>query len=257
MSRITISSDCIRCGMCTAVCPVNVFSLDAVQGITIQRAEICIGCGHCMSNCPVDAINVAGLCADGNVADEPLVPYHSLCGLIRGRRSVRRFLTKSVSRHDIDELINVARYAPTARNCQAVNWTVVMSPARVQELTAIAVDWFREKGVKGIYMPWDMGVDTVCRHAPHLVIVHSDDSTARPTEDAIIALTTFELLAAAKGFGTCWAGYFMSSAQDYKPLQQALELPEGHKVRGALLLGYAAVRPTKIPCRNQAQVFYI
>ena len=49
-----ISSECIKCGACAPVCPVEAIAEgDAQYGID----EKCIDCGSCASTCPVGAIS--------------------------------------------------------------------------------------------------------------------------------------------------------------------------------------------------------
>ena len=50
-----ISSDCISCGSCAEVCPVNAISQGDTQYII--DPEICIDCGACEEVCPVNAIS--------------------------------------------------------------------------------------------------------------------------------------------------------------------------------------------------------
>jgi NAD-dependent dihydropyrimidine dehydrogenase PreA subunit len=59
VSSLVLNQDkCIGCGLCTEVCPHNVFELR--QG----KAEIidfnaCMECGACVNNCPSNAIEVS------------------------------------------------------------------------------------------------------------------------------------------------------------------------------------------------------
>ena len=48
-----ITSKCIACGACAAVCPVDCIS----EGdIYIIDEDVCIDCGACQDECPTDAI---------------------------------------------------------------------------------------------------------------------------------------------------------------------------------------------------------
>ena len=71
-----------------------------------------------------------------------------------------------------------------------------------------------------------------------------------------IALTYLELAAHATGLGACWAGYFHFACGSYKPLQEALSLPDGHQVHGAMMLGYPKHRFSRIPLRNAPAVIW-
>ena len=49
-----ISSECISCGACEGVCPVDAI----VEGDSqYEINDACIDCGACLSSCPVDAIS--------------------------------------------------------------------------------------------------------------------------------------------------------------------------------------------------------
>lgn len=48
---------CVGCGMCTLVCPHQVFALEGKKAVLADR-EACMECGACALNCPVDAISL-------------------------------------------------------------------------------------------------------------------------------------------------------------------------------------------------------
>jgi len=48
---------CINCGMCTIVCPHNVFK-NGKRVAILANAESCMECGACQLNCPSGAIQV-------------------------------------------------------------------------------------------------------------------------------------------------------------------------------------------------------
>ncbi|PTD93377.1 ferredoxin [archaeon SCG-AAA382B04] len=47
--------ECISCGSCVNVCPVDAIEL---EDVAVIDAESCIDCGSCISKCPVDAISL-------------------------------------------------------------------------------------------------------------------------------------------------------------------------------------------------------
>jgi ferredoxin len=57
---VTLALDeekCIGCGMCSTVCPHQVFA--PVNGrVRIQDRDACMECGACAMNCPVEATSV-------------------------------------------------------------------------------------------------------------------------------------------------------------------------------------------------------
>ena len=50
-----ISDDCISCGACAAVCPVEAIS--EVASHYEINADVCVDCGACAGVCPVGAPN--------------------------------------------------------------------------------------------------------------------------------------------------------------------------------------------------------
>ncbi len=47
--------NCIACGACVDVCPVEAIKVDE---IAVIDAETCTDCGTCVDDCPVDAIKL-------------------------------------------------------------------------------------------------------------------------------------------------------------------------------------------------------
>jgi hypothetical protein len=53
-----------------------------------------------------------------------------------------------------------------------------------------------------------------------------------------------------------WAGFFMFAASTYPPMVETIALPEGHRVYGALTLGYPRYRYQRIPVRKAANIIW-
>jgi nitroreductase len=101
----------------------------------------------------------------------------------------------------------------------------------------------------------DRGIDMILRGAPHVIVAHCDKQYGALGPSAcVIAATYLELAAYGMGLGACWAGYFQVASGAYKPLAEALALPENHQVHAALMVGYPKHRFSRIPLRNQPVV---
>ena len=85
------------------------------------------------------------------------------------------------------------------------------------------------------------GRDLVFRGAPCLIVGHAPDSVHYPEANAMLALHNATLMAQALGLGGFLVGYVVGACERDRRIPQLLDLPKGHRVRGALALGYPAV----------------
>jgi nitroreductase len=153
-------------------------------------------------------------------------------------------------------LIDIVRWAPTAMNLQPVEWIIIANPDETRRMAGKAVDWMRRNNLyTGLVEAWDRKArDEVLRGAPHAFIAHAHEEGLKPVEDCTIALTYLELAAWAQGLGACWAGAFTNAINHYHPLASTLNLPERHRVYGAMMIGYPDVEFKRIPPRNDAKI---
>ncbi len=264
MALITIDHDkCKRDGICISECPFSLIRESKKTGFPEIRPaaeRMCIHCGHCLAVCPHQALTFNGagpedcLPLEKKLAVEPEIIEQ----FIKSRRSIRTYKDKPVDHPTLERLLDTARWAPSAKNSQSVNWLMVEDPAEVKRLAGMVVDWFRENSYfPGVVKSWKDGRDMVLRGAPHVAIAHAAQGVnglQKPKEDCAIAISYLELAAHAHGVGACWAGFLVNGANDYQPLVEALGLPPEHKVYGALMLGYPKFRYRRIPLREPAKV---
>lgn len=271
MSLIEIDiSKCQRDRICALECPgkLIVFPEKDSYPTAIERAEeFCINCGHCIAVCPHDALRLQGTGPEQlEAVNHELLPGPSqVRHFLTSRRSVRTFKKQAVSRQQIEELIDIARHAPSGSNKQQVYWLVIEDREQVQHLASMTADWMRmmlqhspDETMKLRYgrvvEAWDQGVDRILRRAPHVIFAHAPSGEFGVATDCAISLTYLELAAYSQGLATCWAGFLNTAATYYPPLQEALKLPEGHLPYGALMLGYPVYKYHRIPQRQPARI---
>jgi len=264
--------DPARCrgdGICVDECPTRIIELksgDPTPRVPADAEEFCRKCGHCVAVCPHGAASITGM------APEQLLRVRSdwrpgpeqITHFLRARRSIRSYAPQAVERETLAKLIDVARFAPSASNRQAVRWVVIYEAAEVHRLAGLTVDWMRaglpsqpptaQRNALRFVKGWDSGLDMVCRGAPHLVIACAPASYPWAATDCAIALTYLELAATSFELGACWAGILTNAARQWRPLGDALALPEEHIVCGAMMIGYPRYRYYRLPSRNEAQV---
>mgnify|MGYP006286955155 CR=1 FL=1 len=258
----TINIDISKCrndGLCLEVCPRGLFieAVDGLPRLTDNADERCIACGHCIAICPGEAITVNGLTArDCDPIEEKLaVSKEQVVQLFRSRRSIRSYKNEQVDPFTIEYLIDMTRWAPTAKNLQPVHWIVFQNRDDVVKLADMTIEWMRGKEILPyIIDAYDKGRDVINRGAPCLLIAHASEKGCKPVEDCTIALSIIESSVHAFGLGACWAGYFMSAAKEHQPVIDFLDLPLDHHIFGALMLGKPKYKYQRIPPREKAKV---
>lgn len=264
--------DPARCkgdGICVDECPTRIIELkpgDSTPHVPAEAEEFCRNCGHCVAVCPHGAASIPGMAPEQlpRVRSDWRPGPEQITHFLRARRSIRTYAPQAVARETLAKLIDVARFAPSASNRQAVRWVVIYEAAEVRRLAGLTVDWMRaglpsqpaagQRNARRFIEGWEHGLDMVCRGAPHLVIACAPASYPWAATDCAIALTYLELAATSFELGACWAGILTNAARQWSPLQDALALPEGHIVCGAMMIGYPRHRYYRLPLRNEAQV---
>ncbi len=271
MSSITIDPQkCNRDDLCVAACPTRVIQSDATDGLptpTMDFEPYCLSCGHCVAVCPTGALSLNWLSAEDCLPArlEDAVSPQQAEQFLRTRRSIRNFKNRTVERRKLEKLIEIACFAPSAKNNQPWHWTVIQEPAEVHRLAGMVVDWMRliiekypekagQRGFQRAVSAWDVGQERICRGAPHIIVVHGDKNYGFGAEDTALALSYLELFAPLLGLGSCWGGYFYSAVNAHEPLFEALGLPAGHRAFGAVMVGYPKFKYQRFPLRKAPRV---
>jgi nitroreductase/Pyruvate/2-oxoacid:ferredoxin oxidoreductase delta subunit len=263
MSLICVDKEnCNRDGLCAQACPPGIIRMgeDGFPEVEKGAEDFCISCGHCVSVCMRGAMSHERLPMENFLPARRVKPEAAgeVAELMRGRRSVREFKDTPVDRHVLQELLDTARFAPTATNSQKVGWIMVEDPAATRRLAELGADWLRKANIFPRYVALlDRGRDMILRGAPHLVLAHAPADYAWGAIDCTIAATYLELAAAAHGLGACWAGLMIRAVAQHPPAAQALGLPEGRTVHAALMLGLPKYRYYLVPPRNKADVSWL
>lgn len=258
---------CIQCGECAEDCPAGVISMEDYPKATNEDA--CFSCQHCLAVCPTGALSIFGISPDASTMLEGNMPDPARVEtLIKGRRSVRRYSKNDLDQKLIDELLNIAWHGPTGVNAQSVLFTVVRESSVMHKLRAEVMEQLaklKEEGklppgfagqyLGGAVKAWQKdGTDIIFRGAPHLLVTSAPKDAPCPVQDTHIALTTFQLMAHARGVGTVWDGMFMMALSVIPDLAARLGIPEDHYIGYAMAFGEPSVVYHRTVQRGSARV---
>ncbi|MDO4486220.1 MAG: nitroreductase family protein [Bacillota bacterium] len=234
-------SRCIECMTCVLAC-----AFDALQDVdgspVLADPGMCIRCMHCGAVCPTEAITYD---------DEPSILESEIKKLpeefaadlryhILMRRSYRNFGEEPVSRGVIEAALELAAWAPSAKNQHPAKWIVIDNKETIELIVGHILRYVEETGISPeIKKLYENGRNVVTGNAPTLILAYARDRAISPETDTAIAMTTAELYLQAKGVGTCWAGYLKRMSNSIPEIRNdILEIPEGCSVYGAFMAGY-------------------
>lgn len=153
---------------------------------------------------------------------------------IKERRSTRKFLDEKIDREVMEEIIEVARFAPSWVNFQVARWTLIDNKSVIEKIANDAVKGFvynmdTLKNATGVAV-----LSFVKGKSGKLEQYGMEDANAGKWEvfDAGIACQTFCLAAYAKGISTCIFGVI-----DEDSVATIINLPEEETVGAIIVYG--------------------
>ena len=162
--------------------------------------------------------------------------------LFSERRSVHSFTNESVSDGQIESLLKVARWAPSAGNVQPWKFIVIRKPDKIEEIWK-ATAWKAP----------EITPQNFIKKAPVIIIVCTDTtaymkrqssikSDLFSIQDAAAATQNLLLAATSIGLGGCWVGMF-----DEEMLRESLNIPKGVRPVSIIPIGHtnSKARPPK------------
>jgi nitroreductase len=220
------------------------------------KEENCLKCQHCLAVCPEGAISIWGKQPENSIPGNSQVPKSDeLANLMQTRRSIRKFTKDEIDTDLIHHLIAMASYAPTAKNENSVQFTVVDNRKEMSKLRELAYNQIKKASQENripeahLYLNnfqnvWETKqIDVIFRDAPHLLIASAPKNGTFPVIDCGIAMTYFDLLANSNGIGTLWDGFAKYVFEDVAPeLKKEMGIPENHVISTVIVFGKPAVK---------------
>lgn len=270
MVEITIDKDqCKHCSHCVMVCPSAVFVCKKGQVPRVEHPQNCIECGHCVDVCKGDCINHSSFSKDKiHKVDSDLLPTpRQLMELIRSRRSNRTITCTPVPQEALDDILEAARYAPTAENTRSVRFTVirdaevlktledsvmhffiklaaVLMSRPVAPLTRLlAPDLYKEGlELKRFERRWLEGEQPCICNATTLVCFSAPKGYNFAMHDCNLAYQNASLMAEAHGISQIYMGLITVALKmkGSKSAQKLLGIPKDHQLCALMGLGVPA-----------------
>ena len=246
---------CSLCQECINECVRRNFKKSREkEQIIFDSSQGCILCGHCIAVCPEDAIIYEDMKGKALNFEEPseIMSYEAIYELMRAKRTIRQYKNTKVPREIIEKVMNCMRYAATALNKRTLKCLIISDDQKINELIDTIIDAIDEEEERESYKKRrNRGVDPFFYNAPHILILHSDNSW--DATNATIAITHAMLCAQTLGLGSCWIGGVQRFLIKNKEIQKKV-FGIDDKIFGIMILGYPAVKYYRAPPRPPLEI---
>ena len=282
-----LDDKCTNCMLCVRDCIAAVWR--EVDGRPEPVAPLsCSFCSHCLAVCPSGAISHSLLDVTQIVpVNKKNLNAEAYRNTVVSRRSLRHFKKKPVPREVLQDIIDCARYSPTASNSQNVEYIVVTNPEIIEKTarhifdmavrlqgwinsrlgkalleffknTKVVIGLNRYLGNMDYYREQTRsGRDFVLHRAPVLILICAPKRTSFAVDNCAIVATNISNYAHTLGLGSCHVGFLTVSLRYSRRLRKMLKLPAKRQAGACLVLGYPAFTHSNTASRAEPQVRWI
>ncbi len=179
---------------------------------------------------------------------------------IHSRRSVREFEQKPILQDVLKEIIDAGNAAPSGMNTQGWRFVVITDPESRKLLADLALvkyqEWIKSAPTEMQVMRAEIDKltpDPVYYQSPAIIFVMGT-GMARDL-DCPMVCQNMMLAARSIGIGSCWV-YFGQLPLGDGRVNKLLDLKEGEKVFGPIILGYPKGGFPPAPSKKPAQILW-
>lgn len=178
---------------------------------------------------------------------------------IKGRRSTRRFKEQEVSSETIQDLLNLAVWAPTASNVQPWGFLVIQNREIMKEISdqakAILLDHMKDRPSLEQYRASMANPKFhIFYNAPALVLIYGKNDHPYTPNDCSMAAQNLMLAAWELGLGTCWIG-FAQALCDSGEFKERFHIPGDFSLIAPIIIGYREQESPKPIPRREYPIF--
>jgi nitroreductase len=171
----------------------------------------------------------------------------TIMDIIKKRKSIRVYKDKPLPRKVVDAILEAAKYAPTARNMQELEYKVIFSKTLMEKLSAGIVAAIEKEGMPLKGPPG--GKPDFFHGAPLVILVTAPKDNHWAPTDAALAVQNIMLYATSVDLGSCFIGMAQLINRDKASLK-ALNISDDMHIVAAVICGYPDEDPAP---REKAQ----
>ena len=180
--------------------------------------------------------------------------------LIKKRRTTRAYKSEQIKDEELNQILEAGLWAPSGHNMQPWHFVVIQNQEVIDGLNidtkkvmeGFHIEEFRKWGTNEKF--------NIFYNAPTVILAMYDEKGLTPVQDISAATQNMLLMAEGLEVGACWNGMVCIGFGDEgmsKKYAEKLNLPEGHRVNHAIILGYAKTEILRGPERKENKVTFI
>ena len=176
----------------------------------------------------------------------------TLMDIIKARKSIRVYQDKPLPKRVVKDILEAAKYAPTARNMQELEYKVITSKTLIKKLTegltaVLQKEGFPLKGPPGAKPDFFHG-------APLVIIITAPKDNMWAPADAGLAVQNILLYTTSIDLGACFIGMAKLIERD-KDLLKLINIADNMTIVAAVICGYPAENPAPREKKQTVEFF--
>jgi nitroreductase len=172
--------------------------------------------------------------------------------IIKKRKSIRAYLDKRLPEAVISSILEAAKYAPTARNMQELEYKVITGKTLMTKLSTGIMAAVQKEGLP---LKGPPGAKPDFFHsAPLLILITAPKDNHWAATDAALAVQNIMLYATSVDLGSCFIGMAQLINNDKDSLK-ALHIADDMHIVAAVICGYPAEDPPPREKQQKAEFF--
>jgi len=172
--------------------------------------------------------------------------------IIKARKSIRAYQDKPLPKKVVKDILEAAKYAPTARNMQELEYKVITSKTLINKLTVGMAAVLQKEGLP---LKGPPGAKPDFFHAaPLLIIITAPKDNTWASADAGLAVQNIMLYATSIDLGSCFIGMAKIIEHD-KALLKLIHIADNMTIVAAVICGYPAEDPSPREKKQTVEFF--
>ena len=176
----------------------------------------------------------------------------SIMEIIKARKSIRAYQDKPLPKDVVNSILEAAKYAPTARNMQELEYKAITSKSLIEKCNAgiaaaVQAEGMPLKGTPGAKPDFFYG-------APLVILVTAPEDNPWANTDAALAVQNIMLYATSIDLGSVFIGMARFIEKD-KDLCRTLRIADNMTIVAAVICGYPAENPEPREKKLKAEFF--